>query len=620
MEAALLQTFIYLIAGVISVPIAKRLGLGSVLGYLAAGVIIGPVLGLAGDAASLQNVAQLGVVMMLFIIGLELEPKKLWEMRDRLVGLGGLQMALTTAVIGGALLAMGMSWQEALALGLILALSSTAIVLQTLGEKGWMQTDGGRSSFAVLLFQDIAVIAIFAVLPLLAVGGAGHGDAHAPSGGHGPTGIIATLPAWAQGLATVGAIATVVLLGRFLTRPAFRFIASANLSEIFTAAALLMVVGIAWLMTLVGLSPALGAFVAGVVLADSEFRHELESDIDPFKGLLMGLFFVTVGAGVSFAVLQQHPWLIIGLSLALVAAKAVVLLALGRFFRMAARNTLMLGLGLAQTGEFAFVLLGSARGSVLSEDVTAIASLVVAISMLLTPALFLLFERVLAPLAERKAGGREEDTIDETGPAIIAGVGRFGQIVNRMLVSQGLKTVVIDHDSEMVDAIARFEQKAFYGDGARPELLRAAGIDQAKLFVVAIDAKEQAVRAVEYVKQRHPHVHVIARAFDRVHYYELRQAGADTVIREMFGSSLQAAQQALVVLGVDPAVAERAAGVFRQHDEETIEELYNFWSKDEDLMENPTYVEKAKQRIQMFHDAMQLDREALEERKDGTNS
>ncbi len=625
MDSLLFQAAAYLAVGVIAVPIAKRLGLGSVLGYLAAGMLIGRFVPLAGpDGHSpLQQIAEFGVVMMLFIIGLELEPRKLWEMRDRLVGLGGLQLLVTGAAITGVITLMGRRWEEAVTLGGILALSSTAIVLQTLNEKGWMQTEGGRSSFAVLLFQDIAVIPIIAVMPLLgAAHGAGPPDIadEAMAGVHGANAWVSTLPAWLQGVIIVGAIAGVIFFGRYLTRPAFRFIASSRLSEIFTAAALLLVVAIAALMTFVGLSPALGAFVAGVVLADSEFRHELESDIEPFRGLLMGLFFITVGAGIRFDLFLDEPVQILLLALALVVVKAATLTGLGRLFGLAPRDRLMLGLGLAQTGEFGFVLLNLAVGEhVMPQALSEKVSLVVAISMLLTPLLFLFFERWLSPFVIARAPHRADDAIDIQGPAIIAGIGRFGQIVNRLLTSQGFRTVVIDHEEEMVDTVTKFEQKAFYGDASRPQMLEAAGIARARLFVLAIDDRERAVRATEWVKRNFPHVHVIARAFDRMHYYELREAGADTIVRELLGSSLQAAELSLKILGVDPAIAARSVEVFRQHDEETLEALYQHWERGTDVTLNPAYVEATKQRARMFNDAMQLDREAFEDDGDPTN-
>ena len=358
MDSFLFQAFIYLCAAVIAVPVANRLGLGSVLGYLIAGVVIGPVVGLVGsETQDLQHFAEFGVVMMLFLVGLELEPRLLWEMRNRLIGLGGLQVAVTTALIAAIALAFGLTWTIALAIGMVFSLSSTAIVLQTLSEKGLMKTEAGQASFSVLLFQDIAVIPMLALAPLLALpelmaGGAHSGDAH-----HGSASLVEGLPGWAVTLVTLGAVAFVVVGGHTLSRPLFRFIAAARLREIFTAAALLLVIAIALLMTMVGLSPALGTFLAGVVLANSEFRHELESNIEPFKGLLLGLFFITVGAGIDFGVLFADPAVILGAAIGVMALKALVLLGLALMFGVRGGDKWLFTLGLAQAGEFGFVLL-----------------------------------------------------------------------------------------------------------------------------------------------------------------------------------------------------------------------------------------------------------------------
>jgi monovalent cation:proton antiporter-2 (CPA2) family protein len=621
MDDFLLQALIYLAAGVVAAPIARRLGLGSVLGFLAAGIVIGPALGLVGDdAEDLQHVAEFGVVMMLFVIGLELEPRKLWEMRARVLGLGGLQVALTAAAVAAALAAFGLDWRAAAALGLILALSSTAIVLQTLGEKGWLATDGGKASFAVLLLQDIAVIPILAALPLLAAFGAagaidpaaaGHAGEEAHAAG---ASLIAHLPGWGQALAIVAAIAAVVVAGRYLTRPALRFIARSGLAEIFTPAVLLLVIAIAFAMTLVGVSPALGAFVAGMVLADSEYRHEIEADIQPFKSLFLGLFFITVGAGIRFDLLAADLGLMLAAVAGLMLLKFALLYGLAAAFRLAQRDRLMVAMGLAQAGEFAFVLLAFAQGEgVLGAELAQRTALVVAISMLLTPVAFLVFAQLIAPGLAARPANREADVIDETGVAIVAGVGRFGQIVNRLLTSQGFATVVIDHAADQVETLAMFEQKAYFGDATRPELLRTAGIAGAKLFVCAIDDRERAVRAVAWVKLNHPQVRVVARAFDRVHYYELRRAGADVVVRELFGSSVLAGEKALQLLGVGEAEARRVVDVFVRHDEETVAALYEVWNGESDVSRNPGYVEQARLRIRMLRDAMALDEEAFDD-------
>lgn len=611
MTGSFLQyALIYLCAGVFAVPLASRLGLGSVLGYLGAGIVIGPLLHLVDDNnAQVQHFAEFGVVMMLFLIGLELQPRKLWEMRDRLLGLGGLQVVLTSAAGMGAAMLLGQPWQPALAIGMILSVSSTAIVLQTLAEKGWLKTEGGQSSFAILLFQDIAVIPILALLPLLATMPAA-APAAADAAAHGGQGAwIESLAPSVRALVVLAAVGSVVVFGRYLTRPVFRGIAGSGLSEIFTAAALLLVVAIASLMTLVGLSPALGAFVAGVVLADSEFRHELESDIAPFKGLLLGLFFVTVGAGIQFSVLLGAPFTVLGLALGLMLLKFAILWLLGRLFRLPRLDRWMAAMGLAQGGEFAFVLIAFAAGAqVLAPAQVPLLSLIVALSMLLTPAVFILYDRVVAPALAGGRVEREADTIDETGTAVIAGMGRFGQIVNRMLTSQGFSSVVLDHAADQIENLARFGQKGFYGDASRPELLRAAGIAEAKVFVSAIDDRERSVAMVRHVKQQYPQVKIIARAFDRVHVYELRNAGADVVVREVFAGSLDAAEHALRALGLHPFRAHRARQAFRVHDEASLEHLYGFWDSEKASVDNPTYVAQARQRQQALLETMRQDR------------
>lgn len=566
------QAFVFLTAAVIAVPIANKAGLGSVLGYLIAGVVIGPVLGIVGaEAEDIKHFAEFGVVMMLFIVGLELQPAMLWRMRGQLVGLGGMQVLGTTVLITCVALGFGLDWRMALAVGMILALSSTAIVLQTLNEKGLMKTPAGQSSFSVLLCQDIAVIPMFALLPLLAV-------AEVTSGGddHGHHNILEGLPGYLQAIAIIAVIAGIIAGGHYLLRPAFRFIAKSRLREIFTAMALLLVIGIALLMNLIGLSPALGTFVAGVVLSSSEYRHELESDIDPFKGLLLGLFFISVGASIDFNLLFGDPGTIFGLTLAVMFGKFFVLAALGRAFKLQGGDFWLFALGLAQAGEFGFVLLGFAKtGGVLETDLAAILSLVVALSMLLTPALFILVEKVISPRL-MKGDTRQADTIEEKGSVVIAGIGRFGQIVSRVLKTNGYKTVVLDHDSELIETLRKVGHVAYYGDATRPDLLHAAGIHDAKLFVAALDDRDKQNQLVHHVSHNH-HCKIIARAIDRHHVYELEEAGADHVVRELFESSLEAAQEALVALGMHPYLAERKARAFRKHDYAGLDALREAW-------------------------------------------
>lgn len=601
MESFLSQAVVYLAAAVIAVPIASRLGLGSVLGYLAAGIIIGPVLGLVGsETADLQHFAEFGVVMMLFVIGLELEPRALWDMRHKLLGLGGLQISGTIALIGGVAYAFGLPWQSALAVGMILALSSTAIVLQTLNEKGLMQTAGGRSSFSVLLTQDIAVIPMLAMLPLLALpyddhtdkASGGHG---AHDGAHATTNLLEGLPGWAVTLATLGVIAGIILAGIFLIPLLFRFIHGSRLREMYTAITLLIVVGIGYLMTIVGLSPALGTFLAGVVLANSEFRHELEGAIEPFKGLLLGLFFITVGAGINFGILFSNPATILMMTIGVIAIKGAILFAIALLFRMKGRSRVLFTLSLAQAGEFGFVLIGfTVQQHVLPTTLSEQLLLVVALSMLITPALFILYDllskRLGEPLIEEP-----EDEVDAGGPIIIAGIGRFGQIVNRMVRNSGYETVVLDNNLRMIQLMRKFGYKGFFGDPSRPEILHAAGLRDARVLVVTIDDKEAAEKLIRYARSERPDLHIVARAHDRVHVYRLFRAGANDIVREMFDSSLRAGRYVLENVGLTEYEAKRAETAFYEHDRYAIRELADLWSSKKSLDENRAYVARAKE-------------------------
>ncbi|WP_315905238.1 monovalent cation:proton antiporter-2 (CPA2) family protein [Vibrio fluvialis] len=583
MTSYFIQAFIYLVAAVIAVPLAKRFGLGSVLGYLMAGVVIGPVVGLVGDETStIQHFAEFGVVMMLFLVGLELEPKMLWAMRTRLLGLGGLQVGVTTLATMGMCLLFGLTWSVALTIGLIFCLSSTAIVLQTFNEKRLNRTEGGQNAFSVLLFQDIAVIPMLAFIPLLALPELieqAQTAANAAAAHHDELMLIADLPGWAYGLVITAAIATVVVGGHYLSRPLFRFVASAGVREIFTATALMLVVGIATLMNVVGLSPALGTFLAGVVLANSEFRHELEANIEPLKGLLLGLFFITVGAGIKFDILFSHFFIIIGATLGVMLLKALVLYLLALIFRIKGSNRWLFTLSLAQAGEFGFVLLTfTQQRHVLPADLAQILSLVVALSMFLTPGLFILFDKVILPRFEQVTNERESDTIDEKGTVIIAGIGRFGQIVNRLLVANGVQTVVLDHQAVQVDNLRRIRTKAYFGDATRPDLLHTAGIEEASLLVVAIDNQESSVELVKYVKHTYPHVKVLARAFDRGHGYRLRQAGVDMAVSETYHSALEVGAAAMKTLGFHPFFVEHQKNIYKKVESTHSDGLYAAWN------------------------------------------
>ncbi len=596
MDAFLFQASLYLLAMVVAVPIASRLGLGSVLGYLLAGILIGPVMGLVGsETLDLQHFAEFGVVMMLFLIGLELEPKALWAMRDKLIGLGGLQVVVTIAVITAGAMALGYGWRESLVVGSIFALSSTAIVLQTLSEKHLAQTPGGRSAFSVLLTQDIAVIPMLALLPLLALPGArAIADAAETHDELAIQSLIQGLPGWGVTLVTLGVVAAVALGGQYLIRPAYRFVNAARLREINTALALTIVVTIASGMLMVGLSPALGTFLAGVALASSEFRHEIESDIAPFKGLLLGLFFITVGAGVDVDAFLAAPFALLGVTLAMMVAKGVVLYVLARLFRLRGRNQWLFTLGLAQAGEFGFVLVSFTLGQrILGAELAGQIMMVIALSMLLTPLFFILYDQIVKRLVE-DADATPEDTIDDQHPIIITGVGRFGQVVNRMVNSAGFRTTVVDNNLETVQLLRKFGFKSYYGDPTRPELLKAAGIETARILVVALDDRHAALRLTEYARRIRPDLHIIARAYDREHVFELYQAGANDIVREMFDSSLRVGRYVLENAGVDKSDALELERMFFDLDRSSVRALAEVWKPGIPVEKNEAYVALAK--------------------------
>ncbi|MCY4305290.1 MAG: monovalent cation:proton antiporter-2 (CPA2) family protein [Aestuariivita sp.] len=606
MDSFLFEALIYLAAAVIAVPLASRLGLGSVLGYIAAGVMIGPVLGLVGaETRDLQHFAEFGVVMMLFLIGLDLEPRALWDIRHKVIGLGGLQVCLTTIVLAVAAVLLGRSWPESIAIALALSLSSTAIVLQTLSEKGLMQTRGGRFTFSVLLTQDISVIPILAILPLLVIGlpaqiaedgsitRAIDSTAHHAAEHGNPLSLVAGLPAWGVTLVTLSAIVLVIFAGVYLTRPLFRYIHAARLREMYTALALLIVVGISFFMILVGLSPALGAFLAGVVLANSEFRHELESDLEPFKGLLLGLFFITVGAGIDYRSLLESPSDYIGLALLVMALKGMILYILGRAFGLKGRDQWLFTLGLAQAGEFGFLLISfSSQQNVISEILAGKILLIIALSMLLTPLFFIVYEWLSRKfLMESQA--HDFDEINEQGAVIIAGFGRFGQIVNRLVQASGFKTVVLDHDIKKIQLMRRFGFHGYFGDPTRPDLLKAAGLGKASVLVVALDDPVAAVKLVSYVRRQQPDIYIVARAHDRNDVYQLFKAGANDIVREMFDSSLRAGRYVLENVGLNDYDAAQAERIFFTHDRHALRELAQLWTTDIHPSLNAAYVEKA---------------------------
>lgn len=597
--------FIYLSAIVIAVPLARRLGLGSVLGYLLAGIVIGPVLGLIqhNESEDLMHFAEFGVVMMLFLIGLELDPRALWDMRHKLLGLGGLQIVLTLGAVASAAIVMGLAWQTAVAVGMILSLSSTAVVLQTLSEKKLMQTSGGRASFSVLLTQDIAVIPMIALLPLLTLSqkmainpdGSISREALAAADSHADLTWIQTLPAWGVTLATLGAVALIIFAGVYLTRPFFKFIHAANLRELYTAVSLFIVVGIALLMSYVGLSPALGTFLAGVVLANTEFRHELESSIEPFKGLLLGLFFIAVGAGINFTILFRDPFEIIGLTLALMLLKGAVLLLIGRLFSLRTRGQWLLALSLAQAGEFGMVLTTfSLQQGVLELWLGERLLLIIALSLLFTPLFFMFQDYLRARISAKMEDGQPHDTIDNKQKIIIAGIGRFGQTVNRLVRASGFETTVIDHDLKVIQVMRKFGIKSFFGDPTRPDLLHAAGLDTAKILVIAVDDKDAALKLVVFARKANPEIMIIARARDRIHVYELYKAGADKIVREMFDSSLRAGRYVLEEMGLSDHDAAESEQAYYKHDRHALRELADLWQPGKPVSENAAYVERSK--------------------------
>jgi glutathione-regulated potassium-efflux system ancillary protein KefC len=562
-ESMLTNSIIYLAAAVIFVPIASRLKLGSVLGYLVAGCAIGPFgLRLAGDHAATMHFAEIGVVLMLFLIGLELDPKKLWAMRRAVFGGGGLQLGACGAATTAGLTLCGLPWQAAIIGGLALALSSTAVSMQTMAEKNLLKSPMGQATFAVLLFQDIAAVPLLAIVPLLAVN---RGTIDASS--------------WLHFAGALGAIVAVVLIGRFLIRPLLRIVAGSGLREVFTAFTLLLVLGIAMLMASVGLSMGLGAFLAGVLLASSEYRHALQTDVEPFKGLLMGLFFIAVGMSIDFAFLGTHPWVVLGLVLGYQIVKGVALRLVAGGIGVAKPSRWQFAALLAQGGEFAFVVFGVARaGGVLPGNWDALLTLTVALSMALTPLLFALERRMTGVVTE----SREADTIeDDSTPVIIAGFGRFGQIVGRLLFASGIKATVLDHDPQQIDSIRRFNFRVYYGDATRIDLLEAAGAANAAILINAIDDPETSLGLVDAVREHFPKLTILARARNVGHYYQLRARGVELLERETFESALAIGHKALTRLGVGPYEARERVDRFRRQNLSSLEAILPHWQDEE---------------------------------------
>ncbi|MES2939894.1 MAG: glutathione-regulated potassium-efflux system protein KefC [Pseudomonadota bacterium] len=560
--AWLVNSLIYLGAAVFAVPLSKYLGLGSIIGYLAAGIAIGPWgLGLVTNVEDILHFAEFGVVLMLFLVGLELEPRRLWSLRRPIFGWGSAQVLGCAAILFAAAALAGVPWRIALVAALGLALSSTAIALQVMGERNLLPTSSGQAGFSILLFQDVAAIPILALLPLLAVGAA---DPAQPAGNPG-----------LEALKIVGVIAAIVLGGRLLLRPLLRWIAKSRTPEIFTAASLLLVVAIAALMQFVGLSMALGAFLAGVLLAESEYKRELETDIEPFKGLLLGLFFIAVGMSIDFGVLARSPGRMAAIVLGFLAAKILVIGLLARGMRIPRAERPVLVLLLAQGGEFAFVVFQAAAGGrVFSGETASLLIGAVAVSMLLTPLLLVAVDRLVLP---RLAGARKslpELDAQQQAPVIIAGFGRYGQIIGRLLGAQGIGATVLDHDADMVEAARSFGYEVFYGDATRLDLLRTAGAAEARVLVVAVDDTEQSLRIVALAREHFPHLELVARARDVTHWNALRDSGVMRVEREVFESSLRSGRTVLEVLGMAPHEARRHAMRFRRHNLELFEKMY----------------------------------------------
>ena len=556
----------YLSAAVLAVPLAKALGLGSIIGYLAAGIAIGPWgLGLVSNVQDILHFAEFGVVLMLFLVGLELQPSRLWAMRRPIFGTGSAQVLGCAAVLFAAGWLAGLPWRISLVAALGLALSSTAIALQVLAERNLMRTSSGRAGFSILLFQDVAAISILALLPLLGAA-AGAGDDHSAG------------EVLLEALKIVGVIGAIVLGGRLLLRPLLRWIAKSRTPEILTAASLLLVVGIAYLMVMVGLSMALGAFLAGVLLADSEYRSELEADIEPFKGLLLGLFFIAVGMSIDFGVLMRSPWLMAGILLGFLALKAVVIYTLAKVAGVPYQERPVFTLLLAQGGEFAFVVFQAAAGAqVFSAETASLLIGAVALSMLISPLLLVLVDRaLLRRYAQLKPAAPPEQEISEPqeAPVIIAGFGRYGQIVARVMLAQGIPTTVLDHSVEILEIARAFGYRVFYGDATRLDLLRIAGAEHARVLVVAVDDPEQSLKIVTLARKHFPQLQLVARARDLTHWNALRDLGVTLVQRELFESSLESARTVLELMGQSPTRAQEMTRRFREHNIALADRMY----------------------------------------------
>lgn len=624
-ENLFLNAVIYMLAAVISVPIAKRIGLGSVLGYLLAGICIGPfLLNLVGNDQAIMHFAEFGVVMMLFVVGLELQPSLLWKMRAGILGMGGAQVGITIAAVcaicwyGGVTLGpVPFAWQQIVALGMVFSLSSTAIVLQTMAEKGQLKTPGGQSAFSVLLFQDMAVIPMLSLLPLLAhslfdvdsgsalsqltqdaTGAAAgvsdvHKEAHAAPG----KSLLSGLPAWQYTLVVLGFFASVIGFGKFGLRHVFRVVAETGMREVFTALALIIVIGIALLTHKLGLSPALGTFLAGVVLAESEYKHELEAVVDPFKGLLLGLFFVTVGAGIDFAVIAANPQTILLTALGIMVLKGLLIFGIGQAFGLRLPQNLMFATSLAQVGEFGFVVIGFAgQLSIFAGETQNIITAIVALSMLLTPLVIMVESKFLQPNIQRRQSQGDKDSHEQEevtrGKVIVVGYGRFGQIASRLLSINKVEVVLLDQNPKQIELVRRFGIKVFYGDGARPELLELAGASEADCLLICVDDKDKCMAIVEAAQHHFPKLKILARAVDRDHAYALLEKQVSSVVRETFSSALDMGIDALRSLGFPSYLSQRQALRFKHYDEQLLHKLAKHRGQDSYIAESRKHFEE----------------------------
>ncbi|MDG2473835.1 MAG: cation:proton antiporter [Paracoccaceae bacterium] len=558
MENVLLQASLFLSAAVIAVPLSQRLGLGSVLGYLLAGVFLGPLLHLIGsNTEQIQHYAEFGVVIMLFLIGLEMRPKRIWDMRESLIGLGGLQIFITTCIIAFIAIQLGLPWQTSLAIALILSLSSTAIVLQTLTEKKMQHTEGGKSAIAILLMQDVAVIPMLAILPLLALqelqveallSAVLNGEEIVEGKAHSSS-IIAQLPGWISALVIASAIATIILASRYLTEPIIKYIAKYGTREIFLAATFLLIISIAYLMTLVGLSPALGTFLVGLVLSNSQYRHALASDLEPFKGLLLGLFFITVGAGINFNLLIQNLFPILSLTISLIVTKSIVLFILAKIFLLEKNSSFLIALYLSQAGEFGFVLLALAKTAhVVPPYVAENLSLVIALSMLITPLLFfLILELKISNLASKMK--LSDKNISSSSRVIIMGLNSVGEIINQILIKHGIDVLVLDHSSSNIKMLRRRGIKALLGDISDPTLLVKAGVKNSEVIVITTSDTQKSINTTEFIIKKHPKTKLIVIARNTNHYKDLYTRGARDIILGTHHGALKVGEKVLATLG-----------------------------------------------------------------------